>query len=152
GRDRRPRAHDAILGGAVANEGQYPSAAFVLDVSGKLVESCSGTVVAPRLVLTAGHCSENLKTGVVNSHSGYLVLTSQIDLATARPGQLSHVIGVIPYPGYDRRRDPGDAALLVLEKPVAAPPMPLAKAGQTHLYGAGTTATLAGWGLTSTIH
>lgn len=152
GRDRHPRAHGAIVGGAVASEGQYPSAAFVLDVHGKLAESCSGTVVAPSLVLTAGHCAENLKTGVVNAHGGYLVLTSQIELATARTGQLSHVIGVIPYPGYERRHDPGDAALLVLEKPVAAPPMLLAKTGQKHLYGPGTTATLAGWGLTSTIH
>ncbi len=151
-RDRRPRAHGAIVGGSVAGEGQYPSAAFVLDVKGKLAESCSGTVVAPSLVLTAGHCAENLRSGVVNSRSGYLVLTGHADLATARPSQISHVIGVIPYPGYERRHDPGDAALLVLEKPATAPPMPLVKAGQRHLYHAGTTATLAGWGLTSTIH
>lgn len=147
-----PRAHSAIVGGAVAGEGQYPSAAFVLDVRGKLVGSCSGTVVAPSLVLTAGHCAENLQTGAVNPHGGYYVVTGQVDLAETRPEQVSRVIGVIPYPGYERRHDPGDAALLVLEKPVTAPPMPLVKAGQGHLYGAGTTATLTGWGLTSTIH
>jgi secreted trypsin-like serine protease len=152
GRDRRPRAHVAIVGGAVADEGQFPSAAFVLDVKGKLVEACSGTVVAPSLVLTAGHCAENIQTGVVNPHGGYYVVTSQVDLAATRPDQVSRVIGVIPYPGYERRFDPGDAALLVLSKPVTAPPMPLAKAGQVHLFGAGTTATLTGWGLTSTIH
>lgn len=152
GRDRRPRAHGAIVGGAAAGEGQYPSAAFVLDVNGKLVESCSGTVVAPSLVLTAGHCAENVQTGVVNPHGGYYVVTSQVDLAATQAGQVSRVIGVIPYPGYERRRDPGDAALLVLERPVAAPPMPLVKAGQTRIYDAGTTATIAGWGLTNTLH
>ncbi|HEX5307954.1 MAG TPA: serine protease [Solirubrobacteraceae bacterium] len=152
GRDRQPRAHGAIVGGAVASEGQYPAEAFVLDVRGKLVGSCSGTVVAPSLVLTAGHCAENLRTGAVNPHAGYAVVTGQTDLASTRADQISHVIGVIPYPGYERRRDPGDAALLVLEKPVAAPPMELAKGGQAHLYGAGTTATIAGWGLTTTLH
>ncbi|HEV3093005.1 MAG TPA: serine protease [Solirubrobacteraceae bacterium] len=151
GRDQ-PRAHGAVVGGAVASEGQYPSAAFVLDVRGKLVGSCSGTVIAPSLVLTAGHCAENIQTGVVNPHGGYHVVTSQVDLAATQPGQVSRVIGVIPYPGYERRRDPGDAALLVLEKPVAASPMPLVKLGQSNLYGAGTTATITGWGLTSTIH
>lgn len=152
GRDRQPRAHGAIVGGAVAGEGQYPSAAFVLDVKGKLVESCSGTVIAPSLVLTAGHCAESIQTGVVNPHGGYYVVTSQFDLAATRPGQISRVIGVIPYPGYERRHDPGDAALLVLEKPVSAPPIPLVKAGQMHLYDAGTTATITGWGLTTTLH
>jgi secreted trypsin-like serine protease len=124
----------------------------VLDVKGKLVGSCSGTVVAPSLVLTAGHCAENVQTGAVNAHGGYYIVTSQVDLAATQPDQISRVIGVIPYPGYERRHDPGDAALLVLEKPVVAPPMPLVKAGQRNLYGAGTTATITGWGLTSTIH
>lgn len=154
GRDGRdgPRAHGAIVGGAVAGEGQYPAAAFVLDVRGKLVGSCSGTVVAPSLVLTAGHCAEDLKTGAVNPHGGYYVVTGQADLAATQPGQVSRVIGVIPYPGYERRHDAGDAALLVLEKPVSAPPIQLVNAGQRKLYGAGTTATITGWGLTSTIH
>jgi secreted trypsin-like serine protease len=152
GRARQQRAHGAIVGGAVASEGQYPSAAFVLDVKGKLVESCSGTVIAPSLVLTAGHCAENVKTGAVNPHGGYYVVTSQTDLAATRPEQISRVVGVIPYPGYNRRRDPGDAALLVVEKPVDVPPMPLVKSAQAHLYGAGTVATLAGWGVASTLH
>jgi chymotrypsin/chymotrypsin-like protease len=103
-------------------------------------------------VLTAGHCAENLKTGAVNPQAGYYVVTGQVDLAATQPAQVSRVIGVIPYPGYERRYDPGDAALLVLEKPVEAPPMPLVKPAQTHLYGAGTSATLAGWGVTSTLH
>lgn len=149
---RGPNAGTAIVGGSVASEGQYPSEAFVLDIRGKLAGACSGTVVAPSLVLTAGHCAEDMKTGAVNPHGGYYVVTGQVDLAATQPSQVSRVIGVIPYPGFERRHDPGDAALLVLEKPVAAPPIPLVKAGQSKLYGAGTVATLAGWGLASTIH
>jgi secreted trypsin-like serine protease len=150
GRSRpSPRAERSIVGGAPAAEGQYPSAAFVLDVRGRLIGQCTGAVVAPSLVLTAGHCAVNLQSGAANPGSGYRVLTGQVDWSAPGPGQLSTVVGVIPYPGYDRRFDAGDAALLVLAKPVTAPPMPLARLGQARLFAPGTRATIAGWGLTS---
>jgi len=147
-RSHGPGAHGSIVGGATATEGQYPSAAFVIQAHGKGFEACSGTVVAPSLVLTAGHCAENLQTGVADAARGYEVLTGQVDLATGH-GQRSSVIGVIPYPGYERHFDVGDAALLVLAKPVTAPAMPIAKRGHAQLFGAGTVATIAGWGVTS---
>jgi secreted trypsin-like serine protease len=136
-----------------APQGAYPSAAFVLDVQGKQTYSCSGTVIAPSLVLTAGHCAEDILTGVPDRSSGYRVLTNQVDLAAASQGQISKVVGVIPYPGWERRHgDVGDAGLLVLEKPVTAPPMPLVKLGHGRLTSAGTRATIAGWGMTSIGH
>jgi secreted trypsin-like serine protease len=147
-RPRAPRAHASVIGGRPAAEGAYPSSAYVLDFRGKLVGECTGTVVAPSLVLTAGHCAEDMKTGAVYRHSGYRVLTGRVDFAAGQ-GQLSNVVGVIPYPGFARHLDAGDAALLVLEKPVSVPAMPLARRGQARLFGAGTTATIAGWGLTS---
>lgn len=149
GRGRGPRAHSAVIGGAPAAEGAYPSAAFILDFHGKLVYQCTGTVIAPSLVLTAGHCAENMQTGVPNGDAGYRVMTGQVDWAAAGQGQVSQVIGVIPYPGFARRVDAGDAALLVLSKPVAAPAIPLARLDQASLFGAGTTATIAGWGMTA---
>lgn len=145
---RGPRAHASVIGGKPAPEGAFPSAAYVLDFRGKVIGECTGTVVAPSLVLTAGHCAEDMKTGVTYRHSGYRVLTGRVNFTTGQ-GQLSNVIGVIPYPGFARRVDAGDAALLVLEKPVATPAMTLARHGQAHLFDAGTTATIAGWGLTS---
>jgi secreted trypsin-like serine protease len=147
-RGHGPRSHGAVVGGATAAEGQYPSAAFIEDVRGKAMAACSGTVIAPSLVLTAGHCAENLRTGAPNPGAGYRVLTGQADLAAGN-GQVSGVIGVIPYPGYERRRDPGDAALLVLAKPVATPPMRLVGAGRKRLFRPGASATIAGWGKTS---
>jgi hypothetical protein len=46
---------EPIVGGAVANE--YPEAATLnIDVTQSMYYACSGTLIAPQVVLTAGHC------------------------------------------------------------------------------------------------
>lgn len=143
-----PRAHAAIIGGAAAQAGSFPSLAYVIDIKGAYAYQCSGTVVAPSLVLTAGHCAENTKTGARFKPSGYRVVTGAID-PLAPGATVSRVLGVIVYPGFARKLDEGDAALLVLANPVAAPPIALATASQMKRLKAGLEATMAGWGLTS---
>jgi secreted trypsin-like serine protease len=143
-----PFAHASIIGGAAAPDGSYPSLAYVVDVQGRYVYQCTGTVVAPSLILTAGHCAENMRTGVVNRPSGYRVVTGAVD-PTSPTATVSTVLGVIVYPGLARRVDDGDAALLVLSNPVAAPPLVLAtRSDARHLRG-GSPAVMAGWGITS---
>jgi trypsin len=144
---RGGRAHAAIIGGHLATPGQLPSVAEILDVKGHSGLLCSGTVVAPTLVLTAGHCAENIRTGARNGAGGYLVLTgaaSDKDPA----GRISRVMGVLVYEGFARTIASGDAALLVLDTPTSAPPIALAGPRDASLLQAGTSATIAGWGLT----
>jgi secreted trypsin-like serine protease len=143
-----PFAHASIIGGGPAADGTFPSLAYVLDVQGKDVFQCTGTVVAPSLVLTAGHCAENMKTGVVNKPSGYRVVTGTVDPMLPEP-HVSTVLGVIVYPGLIRRFDDGDAALLVLAAPTAAPAITLAASGEMNRLRAGLSAVMVGWGLTS---
>src|ERR1700677_1150071 len=76
-----PSAHAAVIGGQAAAPGTFPWMAYILDLRGDEVGQCSGTVVAPNLVLTAGHCAENMQTGVVNEASGYRVATGNVDWA-----------------------------------------------------------------------
>ncbi len=142
------RAHESIIGGAAAVAGTFPSLAYIVDFQGKLAYQCTGTVVAPSLILTAGHCAENMQTGVVNQPSGYRVVTGTIDPLTAER-QVSTVLGVLVYPGLVRRVDAGDAALLVLSAPIAAPAIALAPPSKTAGPAAGSSATIAGWGRTS---
>src|SRR5262245_21596879 len=53
--DNRGARGENIVGGTVASA--YPEAALVdLLRGGRLVAACSGSVIAPRVVLTAGHC------------------------------------------------------------------------------------------------
>src|ERR1022692_1112147 len=136
-----PRAHASIIGGAVAQTGSFPSLAYIVDFQGRFAYQCTGTVVAPSLVLTAGHCVENMQSGAAFSPSGFRVVTGAVD--PLLPGDtVSTVLGVIVYPGLQRRVDKGDAALLVLSTPIAAPPIELARANR---LVAGVPATTVGW-------
>jgi secreted trypsin-like serine protease len=144
---RAERAHAAIIGGHVAQPGQLPAVAEIVDVKGRSGLLCTGTVVAPDLVLTAGHCAESLRTGSKNAAAGYLVLTGTVS-DNDPAGQVSRVIGVLVYEGFARRFAIGDAALLVLATPTTAPPIKLAGRSDGAMLRAGTSATIAGWGLT----
>jgi secreted trypsin-like serine protease len=143
---RSPRANDAIIGGEPAQAGTFASIAEVIDIRGAEEGQCTGTVVAPNLVLTAGHCAENVKTGIANGSTGYRVLTGGVEETSER--QTSTVLGVLVYEGYARKVDDGDAALLVLSTATTAPPLRLATAAHGARLHAGSRATIAGWGET----
>src|SRR5262245_30954955 len=46
-------AESAVVGGTAVQSGEWPDAVAVLGSSG----TCSGTLIAPDIVLTAGHCA-----------------------------------------------------------------------------------------------
>jgi secreted trypsin-like serine protease len=141
------RARASIIGGAIAQAGAFPSLAYIVDFQGQAAYQCTGTVVAPSLILTAGHCAESMQTGVPFGPSGYRVVIGAVD--PLLPGEaVSTVLGVIVYPGLSRKLDRGDAALLVLSTPTTAPPITLGTlAFVKHLAGA--PATIVGWGKTA---
>ena len=142
-----PRAHAAIVGGRAAEEDAFPWMAFIVDFQGQHALVCSGTVVAPRLVLTAGHCAEDVETGTAYNASGYDVVTGTDDWAVEAHRQLSHVSRLIVYPGLNRQTLVGDAALLELATPTTAPAITLA--GNLSGMLMGTDAIIAGWGETA---
>ncbi|HEY2767027.1 MAG TPA: trypsin-like serine protease [Solirubrobacteraceae bacterium] len=148
----KPSAHEAVIGGASAQPSAFASVAEILDIRGNEVGECTGTVVAPTLVLTAGHCAVNMRTGRVNKASGYRVLTASASGSAER--QVAMVSAVLVYEGFARRVDDRDAALLVLSSPTSAPAVKLAGAGARAASRsggprAGLTATIAGWGKTT---
>lgn len=133
-----------MIGGQEAEPGTFPWMAYVLDREGGRVGQCSGTVVSPNLILTAGHCAENVRTGAVDEASGYRVVTGNVDWAApATERQVSAVTRVIPCPCFDRNTGVGDVALLELSTPTTAPAITLAASP-----GAGGAAVFAGWGET----
>jgi secreted trypsin-like serine protease len=140
-------AEASIVGGTPTSSASYPWLAFVA-YQGPVEEfSCGGTVVAPRLVLTAAHCVLT-GTGRVAVASNFAVLTGVGDLREASPERVSRVSQVLVFPEYDPVRTLNDAALLVLSAPVSVPALPLATAADGALGAPGTPVQVAGWGLT----
>ena len=98
-RGSRPK----IIGGYGAVQSDWGFMAFVayFDASGNPEFVCSGTVVAPNVVLTAGHCAVDETTGVPLDPSGYVVVTNSVDWTDAAQRQLGTVSRVIVNPAYD---------------------------------------------------
>ena len=140
----------AIVGGSVAADGAFPSAAFVTGMfSNGSGESCSGSVIAPDLVLTAGHCAENILTGVPYAADDMMVITGRANLLDDSIGQELPVTRVIINPAYRPPNETGDAALLQLGRQTTAPALPLSLAPDDDVIAAGTAGLVAGWGKTS---
>lgn len=129
----------AVIGGM---PGSIPSLVEIGYTSSTGVRLCSGTVVAPNVVLTAAHCADG-------SAASYAVVT-QAELRNIG------VSAVITAPGYDASADyVNDAALLVLTSPTLSPFIPLAtvepaSVASAAIYGWGNTSTAGGAGLAST--
>lgn len=148
----------SIVGGAPADSRTWPWLASIVENLGSgQAQYCSGTVVAPNLVLTAAHCAEDVSTGQLDQAANFTVYTGNVNW-TAASAQASGVTQLITHAtnayvttyasGETGINVVGDAALLELAKPTTAPAIALADSSDLSLLNAGTTAEMAGWGLT----
>ena len=155
-----------IQGGTEAKEGQFPWMAWIeygnWETGEPETSGCSGTVVSPTVILTAGHCVKEPKEGggATLAAGKYHVVTSAVKalidgdkLCTACTR--SAVSRVIPYPGFSYGggaviESGRDAGLLVLSKPIAAPSIQLDQVpGRQNPLVVGSEAFVAGYGITS---
>lgn len=144
-----PKAHASIINGDVASIVDFPSLAFIAAKTGKNRGfACTGTVIAPRLVLTAAHCVEDLEVGGFTPANRYAVATGRANPRQTGTGDVLRVSSTHVFPRFDPGNAHGDAALLVLASPTPAPAIPLASAADSDLYAGGAEVLLAGWGLT----
>ena len=149
GAKSEPKAHASVIGGRAASIEELPSLAYIEGENASGGYACSGTVVAPRVVLTAGHCVEDIESGEITPPAKIAVATGVADLTAIAAANVSRVSEAFVYPHFDPGELVGDAGLLVLAGPVTAPPIRLAAGGEEALWKAGTPLTIAGWGLTS---
>ena len=131
-RDRRVPLACVFIEATVPDEGSF---------------SCTGTVIAPKVVLTAGHCVESEGEFVANPASSYIVTTGVADVREVTLANESTVSHAIFYPNFESARPQIDAGLLILDAPVAAPALPMATPSKPELRKPGTPITIAVWGL-----
>lgn len=144
-----PGAQASIVGGHAASIAEFPSLTYIEAIEGKHGFACTGTVVAPRVVLTAAHCVEDVEKGTMTPAGDYALATGVTSPEEATPSNIFHVTATHVFPGFDPGILHGDAAILILSTPTSAPAIPLAGPTDASLYSGGASVQLAGWGLTS---
>jgi secreted trypsin-like serine protease len=142
-------AKASIVGGHAASIAELPSLAYIQGEDAITPYACTGAVVAPKLILTAGHCVEDIESGTIAPPSGFAVATGVANLNQVTKANVSFVSQALVFPGFKPSKLQGDAGLLILTAPVLAPPIALAAAPDAGLLNAGTPLTIAGWGLMS---
>ncbi|MEJ7751097.1 MAG: serine protease [Thermoleophilaceae bacterium] len=136
----------AIVGGSDASPGEYPSTAKV--TFGAF--GCTGTLIAPDTVLSAGHCS-SLTGGVgVASPAAYPPAVINVTVGGTRSGEGERVPvrSVTVHPSY-LLNDGYDISILKLSRASTQAPTKVAGASETGIWAPTTPEAIVGWGVTS---
>lgn len=141
-------AKASIVGGQAATIEQFPYLAYIEAGNKHSGFACTGTVVAPRVVLTAAHCVEDVETGRFAKPAEYAVATGVANPKQAQPENVFGVVATHVFPSFDPGIVHGDAAVLILSRPTSAPPLAIAGPAEIALYEGGATVSVAGWGVT----
>jgi secreted trypsin-like serine protease len=142
-----PEATASVIGGHSTEVADFPALAYIEGSRATERYSCTGTVVAPRVVLTAGHCVEDLESSAIVEPSEIRVATGISNLEHIPHEKVSLVSQALVFPGFNPALVHGDAGLLILSAPVTAKPIELATKAEGSLYGPGRNVKVAGWGI-----
>lgn len=145
--ERAPR----VVGGTPTTTAEWPWIAYLeVDLSADDRWSCGGSVVAPRLVLTAAHCvledGRTVRPGIVQGVVG----RTDLNAADGTPFRATRIA---VHPDYARDPDfdggPFDVAVIETDVDLPAPAIALATTAEAAYYAPGVVARVAGWGLTA---
>ena len=137
----------AVVGGSDAAPGEFPSVAEITFG----VFSCTGTLIDPTHVLSAGHCA-NPTSEVFAAPVAWPTPLIDVRIGSNKVGEGERVpvssVAITPdYFGLRNSRN--DLSILTLSRPSVHAPTQVAGAGERSIWSPGVLATIAGWGNTS---
>ena len=142
----------AIVGGTDrVDDSVTASAAFIEILTTNGSQTCSGTLIAPNVVMTAAHCVyENTRAGAlvgIAQPSDISVRVGSRDPSDVNLGTIAGVTAILPQPYYrwDGARHFHDVALLALDRSIPEAPAALAE----QRPDVGKALLIAGYGRTS---
>ena len=122
-----------VVGGTDAAPGAWPDAVSVMYADGG---GCTGTLIAPDVVLTAGHCIEYSPTAIIANTVDY----------DGPGGERIAVTRAMAHPGWEGSYDVG---VLVLARPATTAPRPAATSCVfEQQFAVGAAVELVGFGAT----
>jgi secreted trypsin-like serine protease len=134
----------AVVGGGNASPGEYPSVAEI--TFGPFL--CTGTLITPDWVLSAGHCGSVTGAAVASPASWPPQLINvRIGGVTQDDGERRSASRVIVHPNYLATMG-YDISLIQLSQSSTMAPTQVAGAGERSTWTAGTLETIVGWGAT----
>jgi Leucine-rich repeat (LRR) protein len=116
-----------IIGGHPVKEGQYVNTAAIMQLGNPI---CSGTLITPTYVLTAGHCVEKYARGTSDTndeaHIDDLKIAFALNVRDIDPSRVMAVKSVALHPGFwTDHLSSLDFALIELKEPAPIKPAPL---------------------------
>ena len=134
----------AVVGGSNASPGEYPSVAEV--TFGPFL--CTGTLITPDWVLSAGHCGSITGAAVASPASWPPQLINvRIGGVNQNDGEQRSASRVVVHPNYVATSG-YDISLIQLSQSSTMAPTQVAGAGERSIWTAGTLETIVGWGAT----
>ncbi|MBM9509103.1 trypsin-like serine protease [Actinacidiphila acididurans] len=134
-----------VIGGTDTPISSAPWMVQLLYVDGTTADFCGGTLVAQNKVLTAAHCVAGRDW---RNENGVVVG------GTATFGDPNQDVAFVSSqwvdPQFNKTTWANDVAILTLDYPFNLKTLPIATPSNNNLYAAGTSATMYGWGGTTT--
>ncbi len=122
-----------VVGGTTVPKGEWPDAVAVLADTA----ACTGTLIAPDVVLTAGHCIETRPK---------IVVVDSVDFLDQSAGEVIAVTSATAYPDWQHKYDVG---VLVLAHAAKTKPRAIAAACTAKELVANAKVRVVGFGLTT---
>jgi secreted trypsin-like serine protease len=137
----------AVVGGTDTAPGAYPAVTYVT-LGGSF--ACTGTLVAPDAVLTAGPCG-SLTGAILATPVGWPPASIGVTIGAETPGGSGEdaTVSRVAIPPSYLATTGSDVSLLILSAPAKAKPVRIAGRGEESLWKPGVKETIVGYGVTS---